>query len=183
MRAGYRESAARYVLGEMALERMKFQEAVEHLSKAVLLDPRDLKARTVLAMAERLAGKLDDAQKHIDAVVQELPIDYLALSEQYLINKARGRDVEAARAHQELWRLLDREPDSVLELAFDYRDEGRIGETIDVLEQAVENGSKYPMLHYTLGYFCGMRKNDPRAATELRSSGPREIRLMCSRTG
>lgn len=166
VRAGYREPAARYVLGVMALEQTNFQEAVEHLSKAVMLDPRDLKARTVLAMSERLAGKLDDAQKQIDAVVADLPIDYLALSEQYLIDKARGRDVDAAHAHQELWRLLRREPDSVLELAFDYWDVGRIGEATDVLEQSVENGSKYPMLHYALGYFGGMRKNDPRAATE-----------------
>jgi len=44
---------------KMAIERMKFQEAVEHLSKAVLLDPRDLKGRTVLAMAERLAAWFD----------------------------------------------------------------------------------------------------------------------------
>jgi tetratricopeptide (TPR) repeat protein len=166
VRAGYREPAARYGLGVIALQRMTFQEAVEHLSKAVLLDPRDLKARTVLAMAERLAGKLDDAQRHVDAVVQELPIDYLALSEQYLINKARGRDAEAARARQELWRVLGREPDSILELSFDYWDAGRLGQAIDVLQQAVENGSKYPMLHYALGYFCGMRKNDPRAASE-----------------
>ena len=85
----------------------------------------------MLAMSERLAGKLDAAQIHIDAVVQELPIDYLALSEQYLISKARGRDVEASRAHKELWRLLGREPDSALELAFDYWDEGRIGEAIE----------------------------------------------------
>jgi tetratricopeptide (TPR) repeat protein len=166
VRSGYREAAARYLLGVMALQRMKFQEAVEHLSQAALLDPRDLKARTVLAMAERLANKLDDAQGHIDAVVQELPIDYLALSEQYLIGKVRGRDVEAARAHHELWRLLGREPDSVLELAFDYWDAGRVGQAIDVLQQAVENGTTYPMLHYALGYFCGMRKNDPRATTE-----------------
>jgi tetratricopeptide (TPR) repeat protein len=166
VRAGYREASARYLLGVMALQLMKFPEAVEHLSQAVRLDPRDLKARTVLAMAERLAGKLDDAQKHIDAVVQDLPIDYLALSEQYLIDKARGRDAEAARAHQELWRVLGREPDSILELAFDYWDASRVGQAIDILQQAVDNGSKYPMLHYALGYFCGMRKNDPRASTE-----------------
>ena len=60
-------------------------------------------------MAERVDGKLDDAQKNVDAVVREIPIDYLALSEQQLVYKARGKDVEASRAHQELWRLLGRE--------------------------------------------------------------------------
>ena len=166
VRSGSREPAARYVLGAMALEQSKTQEAVEDLAQAVLLDPRDLKARTLLAMSERLAGKLDDAQTHIDAVTKELPIDYLALSEQHLIDKARGRDVDAARARQELWRLLDREPDSVLELAFDYSNVGRTSEAINVLDEAIQRGAKYPMLHYALGYFCGMRKNDPRAASE-----------------
>jgi len=164
VRSGYREGTARYVLGEMALELRQTPEALEHLSQAVLLDPRDLKARTVLAMSERVAGKLDDAEKNVDAVVRELPIDYLALSEQHLIRQARGKDLEANRVHEELWRLMERDPDSVLELAFDYAAAGRIAETIDVLDEAVRRGGTYPMLHYALGYFCGMRKNDPRAA-------------------
>ena len=168
VRSGYREQAARYVLGAMALEQQKTQEALDQLTQAVRLDPRDFKARTVLALAERVAGRLDDAQTHIDAVVKDLPIDYLALSEQHLIDKARGRDTDAARAHQELWRLLGREPDSVLELAFDYSAVGRSSEAIEVLDQAVQHGAKYPMLHYTLGYFQSMH-NDPREASEYAS--------------
>ena len=165
VRSGYRESAARHVLGEMALELAKPLEALQHLSQAVMLDPRDLKARTLLAMAERVSGKLDDAQTNVDRVVRQMPIDYLALSEQHLIYKARGKDVESGLAHQELWRVLDREPDSVLELAFDYAAAGRIGETIEVLDEAVRRGRTYPMLYYALGYFCGMRKNDARAVS------------------
>ncbi|HUJ21627.1 MAG TPA: DUF5107 domain-containing protein, partial [Bryobacteraceae bacterium] len=163
VRSGYREAPARYVLGEMMLELARPQEAVEHLSKSVLLDPRDLKARTVLAMAERVTGGLESARMHIDAVVQEIPIDYLALSEQHLIYKAMGKDEEANKMHQELWRLLSRDPDSALELAFDYAAAGRTGETIAILDEAVERHPAYPMLHYALGYFGGMRKNDPRA--------------------
>ncbi len=166
VRSGYRESAARYVLGEMALELSHTAEALDHLSRAVLLDPRDLKARTLLAMAERLDGKLGDAEKTIDAVVRELPIDYLALSEQDLICQARNKDTEAHQAHAELWRLLAREPDSVLELAFDYAAAGRIEEAIGVLDGALERGGAYPMLHYALGYFCGLRKDDKRTAKE-----------------
>jgi tetratricopeptide (TPR) repeat protein len=164
VRSGYRESAARCVLGEMALELQQTTEAMENLSQAVMLDPRDLKTRTVLAMAERVAGKLDEAEKNVDAVIRELPIDYLALSEEQLICKARGKDLEAKRVHEELWRLMERDPDSVLELAFDYAAAGRIGETINVLDEAARRGASYPMLHYALGYFCGMRKNDARAA-------------------
>jgi|SRR5579871_832885 len=167
VRAGYREAATRYVLGEMALEVQQSTEALEHLSQAVLLDPRDVKARTVLAMAQRLAGKLDDAQKNADAAVRAVPVDYLALSEQHLVYRARGQQTEAHRVHEELWRLLGREPDSVLELAFDYAAAGRTSEVIEVLEEAVHRGATHPMLHYALAYYCGIKSDDRRSANEM----------------
>ncbi|MFL6208658.1 MAG: DUF5107 domain-containing protein [Pyrinomonadaceae bacterium] len=162
VRAGQREPVARYVLGEMALADGRTDEALEHLTQSVMLDPRDLKARTVLALAERLAGRTDAAEQRIEAVVQEMPIDYLARSEQYEINKALGHDAKAKGAWGELWRLLAREPDSVLELAFDYVAAGRRTEAREVLEEAIRRGPAgdagavakrvFPMLYYTLGY-------------------------------
>ncbi|HEX5083849.1 MAG TPA: DUF5107 domain-containing protein, partial [Blastocatellia bacterium] len=125
VRAGYRESVARYVLGEMYLASNTIGGALEQLSQAVRLDPRDLKARTALAVAERRAGKLDAAQARIDEVVREAPLDYFALHEQYKILEARKQDAQAKRVRAELWRLLSREPDSLLELIFDYDAIGR----------------------------------------------------------
>src|SRR6185503_14548613 len=154
--AGYRESVARYVLGEMALADGQVAAALENLSQAVLLDPRDLKARTVLALAERLSGKLDASHARIDAVVLEMPIDYLALHEQYETCKALGHDAKAKDAWTQLWRLLAREPASILELAFDSTNAGRRGEALTILEEAIKRADQttkvYPMLHYTLGY-------------------------------
>jgi tetratricopeptide (TPR) repeat protein len=171
VRSGYRESVARYVLGEIALAEDRPAEAAEHLSSAVGLDPHDLKARTVLALAERLTGNLVAAKAHIDSVVQEMPIDYLARHEQYEINKALGHDAEAKAASVELWRLLAREPDSVLELVFDYAAVGRRGEAREILEEAIKKSEQgtmatseqaratgiystgvQPIFHYTLGY-------------------------------
>lgn len=168
IRAGYREAAVRYVLGEMSLERNRTEEALGHLSRAVALDPQDLKARTVLAMAERLAGKLNDAQRHVDAVVREIPIDYLALHEREEILRARGREAEAAVAKKELWRLLEREPDSILELAFDYTAASRNREAREVLEEAAKRGGAYAMVHYTLGYLYGLEGNRKPEAEEYR---------------
>ncbi|HEX6626198.1 MAG TPA: tetratricopeptide repeat protein [Pyrinomonadaceae bacterium] len=158
VRAGHRESVARYVLGEMALAAGDTASALEHLQQAVLLDPRDLKARTVLALAERAAGRLESAQQRIDAVVWEAPLDYLALAEQSEIHRARGNDAKADGARGQLWRLLSREPDSVLELAFDYLAAGRLGEGRGVLEEGIrragaQGARAFPMLHYALGYF------------------------------
>jgi len=176
VRSGHRESVSRYVLGEMALAEGNNLEALENLSQAVMLDPRDLKARTMLALAERLTGKLEVAQHRIDAVVREMPIDYLARHEQYEIYKALGHEDKANNAWAELWRLLSREPDSVLEVAFDYVAVGRRGEARRILEGAIrheqdptrtaDSTRDYPMIHYTLGYLYELDGDRARASSE-----------------
>ena len=176
VRAGYLESVSRYVLGEMALASGHTSEAVENLNQSVLLDPRDLKARTMLALAERLNGQLDAAKQRIDVVVREMPIDYLARSEQYEINKSLGHDGQAKAAWADLWHLLSREPDSVLEVAFDYVGAGRRLEARRILEEAIRQArepktdgqirSENPMLHYTLGYLYEQDGDRTRALSE-----------------
>ncbi len=155
VRAGRRESVARYLLGEIDLDSDTIDGALTQLSQSVRLDPRDLKARTVLAVAERRAGRLDAAQARIDEVVREAPLDYFALHEQYNILKARKQDAQAERVWTELWRLLAREPDSFLELVFDYAAIGR-GEARGVTERGFyeiaykQKKSPHPMLVYLL---------------------------------
>jgi tetratricopeptide (TPR) repeat protein len=157
VRTGHRESVARYVLGEIYLPD-NINGALEHLSQAVRLDPRDLKARTVLAVAERRAGRLEAAQAHIDEVVREMPIDYFALYEQHEILKQRGKEAEANRVWAELWRLLLREQDAVLELAFDYAAIGHV-ETYSLLKKAwdeilwTQQKPLHPMVDYALVHF------------------------------
>jgi tetratricopeptide (TPR) repeat protein len=175
VRAGHGEAVSRYVLGEIALAEGHVLEAVENFSQAVMLNPRDLKARTMLALAERLAGKLDTAKQNIDAVVRDMPIDYIARSEQYEIYKALGHESEANAAQTELWRLLAREPDSVLEVVFDYAAVGRRSEARKILEEAIQRAesskvahakSSHPMLHYTLGYLYELDGDRSRAIAQ-----------------
>jgi tetratricopeptide (TPR) repeat protein len=156
------EPLVRAVLGETMLAAGQIEPAGIQLAGTVRLTPTDLKARTALALAERAGGKLDAAQSTIDAVCAELPLDYLALRERELVLKARGKDAEAARLNQELWRLLAREPDSALELAFDYGAAGFHNDAIAVLKEARER-SGYPLIRYTLGYLLG-RAGDTAAA-------------------
>jgi tetratricopeptide (TPR) repeat protein len=95
-------------------------------------------------------------------VAIELPIDYLALHEQYETSKALGNETKAQSAWNQLQHLLSREPDSVLELAFDYLALGQTRESIKVLENAIKVGPSgnlavdktrvHPMLYYALGY-------------------------------
>ncbi|HEX6718620.1 MAG TPA: DUF5107 domain-containing protein, partial [Pyrinomonadaceae bacterium] len=177
VRSGYRESLARYVLGEIALAKGDIKQAIEHLQQAVMLDQRDLKARTVLAVAERLDGNLQGALTRIDQVVTELPIDYFAVREQFLINKAAGNAEKEKTAAEQLRHLLSREPDAVLELAFDYVAIGLHQEAIQVLEDAIKRGPSgilavdktriHPMLYYTLGYLYEKSGNRERARAQF----------------
>src|SRR4030095_727742 len=111
-------------------------------------------------------------QHRIDAVVREMPIDYLARSEQYEIHKALGQDAKAKALWAELLRLLSREPDSVLELTFDYAGAGRRVEAKHILEEAIRQmtagqaKSVNPLLHYTLGYFYEIDGDRTRARAE-----------------
>ena len=176
VRSGYREALARYILGEIALSKGETKQALEHLQQAVLLDPRDPKARTVLAIAERLNGDLKSAAARIDQVVSELPIDYLAVHEQYEISKAAGDEAKARIAANQLQHLLSREPDAVLELAFDYVRISQGQEAIQVLEDAIKAGPSgnlavdktriHPMLHYTLGYLYEKNGDHERARAQ-----------------
>lgn len=162
VRSGYRESLARYVLGQIALANGDTKKAFENLQQAVLLDPRDLKARTVLAVAERLDGNIPAALARINEVANELPIDYFAINEQALINKAAGNTEKEKAAADQLRHLLSREPDAALELAFDYTAIGQQRDAIAILEDAIQRGPAgilevdksrvHPMLYYTLGY-------------------------------
>ncbi|PWT87522.1 MAG: hypothetical protein C5B55_14635, partial [Blastocatellia bacterium] len=176
VRSGYRESLARYVLGEIALSRGDYKQAIEHLEQGVMRDSRDLKARTVLALAERLNGNSESAAARIDQVVNESPIDYLALHEQLLTSKAIGNETKAGAASRELQHLLSREPDAVLELAFDYVAVGQQQEAINVIEDAIKHGPSgildvdksriHPMLYYTLGYLYDKTGNSDRARAQ-----------------
>lgn len=177
VRSGYRESLARYVLGEIALASGDTKKALEHLQQAVLLDPRDLKARTVLTVAERLDGDTSAALARINEVANELPIDYFAVNEQALINKAAGNTEKEKAAADQLRHLLSREPDAVLELAFDYTAIGQQREAIEIIEDAINHGPSgildvdktrvHPMLYYTLGYLYAKSGERERARAQF----------------
>ncbi|HEY3131835.1 MAG TPA: DUF5107 domain-containing protein [Acidobacteriota bacterium] len=185
--AGHRESTAYYLLGEMALQANNIADAIDHLKRSVALNPADLKARTLLARAEARAGHLQQAKEHIDPVVREMPIDYFALHEQIKIHHALQEDDESRRARDELHKLLSREPDSVLELVFDYAAIGSYSDCRSLLEEAIALASSartadrremnqhrqqtsksavYPMLHYTLGYFYEIAGDKEKARSQ-----------------
>src|ERR1044072_9753312 len=102
------------------------------------------------------------ALARITEVANELPIDYFAVNELALINRAAGNTQAEKAAIDQLQHLLSREPDAVLELAFDYTSIGQKREAIAILEDAITRGPSgildvdksrvHPMLYYKLGH-------------------------------
>jgi tetratricopeptide (TPR) repeat protein len=150
LEAGYRPALVQAVLGEIALTMDQPVKAIEHLTRA----KGDVKAATLLALALRLAGRMEEARKQIAGVLSGAPLDYLALAE-----AARLGDTGAAA---DLDRLLAREPDSALELAFDYFGINRVDEATAVLGK-----TKHAMAHYTLGHLLALRGDTARAQKEF----------------
>ncbi len=175
VRSGGREIEARHVLGEMALAEGKVDQALEILAP-VARPTVSLKTLTLFALAERLAGRLDDARRDIDQVLPFIPLDYFALHERYAIAKAAGKEDAARQSWDELWRLLASEPDKILELVFDYAAPGQLDTCRKILEEALRRASpsgkvSYAMIHYTLGYILGL--SGDKAAGEQYALGAR----------
>jgi tetratricopeptide (TPR) repeat protein len=154
--------SARQALGEMAMVAAATQaaQATTSASWQPAIDQLSLstapKARTLLAIASRASGNTVRAKLILTQLRRELPLDYLVLNESVLAGEAG--------AEKELWRLLDREPDHVLELAFDYGALRRV-EARAVLEKAIARagGKGHPMWHYALGWLQE-RSGDARGA-------------------
>lgn len=134
--------SARQALGEMFIASGLWPAAIEQLSLSTAP-----KARALLALATRASGNSARARVLITQLRQELPLDCLVLHEATLLGE---KDAE-----KELWRLLDRDPDAVLGLSYEYAALKRV-EARMVLEKAIaragQNGNA--MWYYALGQFA-----------------------------
>jgi len=68
-----------YCLGETALREKKFEEAIQQLNKAATMNPLDIKAQDLWAIANRKIGRHREAQTQIEKVLRFDPLDYLGL--------------------------------------------------------------------------------------------------------
>jgi tetratricopeptide (TPR) repeat protein len=66
IRNGPYASLGHYCLGEIAL-RKKFEEAIQQLNKAATMNPLDIKAQDLWAIANRKIGRYREAQTQIES--------------------------------------------------------------------------------------------------------------------
>ena len=141
-RAAYRHVAP-YVLAALSIEEKDYQGARNLLKNALRNNPDDAKASVMLAAAERHLGNRKEAERLIEEILKENPIDLLALLEKKLIS---GRS--------EL-EILRSDPEYYLEAASDYSEMNLVEDAVAVLATYFENADakEHPLLYYYLGYF------------------------------
>ncbi len=104
-----------YCLGQLALREKKFEEAIQQLNQAATMNPLDVKAQDLWAIANRKAGRYREAQTQIEKVLHFDPLDYLGLYEHYLIQREL-KNAAADEAKRRLLELFQRDEEFWLEV-------------------------------------------------------------------
>ncbi len=150
-------AAGSYLLGGLYLGMGNNDRAIGLLEKSLRIYPENLDAEAMLACAQRKHGRLDRARAHIDRILNEDPLNFLALAEGYFVAQSLENKKDAVEKKRDLKNILRDEVQSYLEVASDYARFGLYEEGIQILTIYFEDHSRskkiYPLLHYYLGYY------------------------------
>lgn len=130
------------------------EKGVEHLEKAIALDPENLDARQTLAAFHRVApwiagGDMDIADEQAEFIRERDPLRGLLMLAQ---NRMADGDEDEAIAM--LRDALDEHPgwtDAALQLGLFYHDEERFDEAFAILNRFASQDGANPMFVYQLG--------------------------------
>ena len=118
-------------LGKVALRRKDWQQAVGLFKQACALDPGSAAPATLLAIAQRHAGQVDDARTSIQQILAQDPLNHPALHELVF-----GQHTSGEAARQEFHRILADDYQYYLDLACYYLDAGLPQDALEVLRAA-----------------------------------------------
>jgi tetratricopeptide (TPR) repeat protein len=141
-------------LGELAIRGKNYEEAVTLLRRALSYGPDDALVLADLAVALRLAGKLDEAAQAVDQALQKMPLFPMALAEQGRISEARGKPPASPEAAATAWAaVLPADVQNYLEIATWYRSLDDLASSDAVLQAALKilpAKALSPLVHYYL---------------------------------
>ncbi|MBI1941179.1 MAG: DUF5107 domain-containing protein [Acidobacteria bacterium] len=161
IRYGGQEGRAFAQLGEIAIRQKKFDQAVGLLRRALTFNPEDRMAMTDLAVALRLAGRVEEAAKTADQVLEAVPLFPWALAERWRIA------AESGTGEKHNWASsLTPGVETYLNLAAWYRELGDLASSDAVLKitiSGLEPGSGSPLVYYYLAANARQRGEDDEA--------------------
>ncbi len=157
-----------YALAEIDIHRGDYDRALDHLTRSLLTNALNIKARNLKTAVLRHLGQLGEAAQLVCETVDLDPLDLMSRNEAIWITRAQGQAAAAETQLGELTGLMAVDVDgsveaglskiqAYLDMAFDYANAGLWAEARDLLGRLVEvqEGSVYPMVFYALGAFAG----------------------------
>lgn len=169
------QSSSYYALAEIACARRDYSTALDHLERSIAASQENLKARNLEAAILRRLDRHSEAETLARETVQMDPLDFWSRNELAAACRRRGDSNTSVNIAHELARLMRGQPQTYLDIAFDYASAGLWGDGIELLEKLLkdeETGSTtYPMVLYALGYFCQKAGDAGRAGEYYRKAG------------
>lgn len=176
--------AAQYGLGQAALSKRSYADAVTYLEKALALAPESNRLHYALAMAYRGLGKMDQAQAHLllSGTVGVRVSDPLVDDLQNLVKGARlhlilGRTALEARRFSEaitqFRKAVAAQPDSVpahFNLGVALGQTGDLPAAIAEFEETLRLDPTHANAHYNLGLMLSQANQHEDAIKHLQSS-------------
>ena len=142
-------SPAYYQLAEISSINGRLDDARKEALMAVRYNGMNFDAKNLYATLLRKGGKKEAAVKLLEEVLNANPINFYANNEMVILGK---------KSPSELSKLLRDEPESYIELALSYINNGFVGEASDVLK-AEDAIRPYPTVKYYLGYIADAMKD------------------------
>lgn len=148
-------SSSYYQLAQISSMLGNARRALEEVQMAVNYNGMNIDAKNLKTSLLRHAGRTAEAVALAEEVVKFDPLNYYATNELALMGK---------KPLEELSALLRGVPESHLELALYYYNNGFVEETLDVLNMS-EAAKPYPTVEYWLGYLAD-KAGDKAAASK-----------------
>jgi tetratricopeptide (TPR) repeat protein len=144
-------AGAMHLLGLVALQRGRYQAAVQSITQAIGLDGRRVTFHVNLAKAYHQWGRLDEAARSYERALGVQPDHAEALNNLGAIRKLQG---DLAAAHDCYRRALDARPDYAEahhNLAVMLESQNQLDEAIARYRRAIECQPQFAEAHYNLG--------------------------------
>jgi len=166
---------AYYQLAELSCGEGEFEQAREQIDRSLATNTLDKKAKCLKAAILRRLDEPGQARRILSEVLQEDPLDFLAMNELYLIQRDSGSRRRAREALEQLETVMRRDVQAHLELASDYMGWGLWDEAIDVLKRASRDktvfAGRYPLVYYYLAFLSEQKGEDKAAERLYRQAG------------
>ena len=158
-------SSAYYQLAQISSKLGNAKRALEEATMAVNYNGMNIDAKNIKTTLLRKAGKKAEAIALAKEVLKFDPLNYYATNELVLMG---------AKSASELKTLLRGVPESYLELALYYFNNGYVKEMKDVL-MASEKVNPYPTVEYWLGYLADAEGNSDLARDWFKKAESKDI--------